>query len=69
MSGHDCVLACGAKAEPGVQYRAVRWYKVGTRFQASFRIILDCLIRWFELISLSATRIEQKYFIDSRHGK
>lgn len=27
--GADCVLECTAKYKPGVQYRAVRWYKVG----------------------------------------
>ncbi|XP_031175349.1 CD83 antigen [Sander lucioperca] len=28
-SGADCELQCTAKYKPGVQYRAVRWYKVG----------------------------------------
>ncbi|XP_011617162.1 CD83 antigen [Takifugu rubripes] len=28
VCGQDCVLHCGADAEPGVRYRAVRWYKV-----------------------------------------
>ncbi|KAF1388481.1 hypothetical protein PFLUV_G00090690 [Perca fluviatilis] len=28
-SGADCALQCTAKSKPGVQYRAVRWYKVG----------------------------------------
>ncbi|XP_036930260.1 CD83 antigen [Acanthopagrus latus] len=28
-SGSDCVLQCTAVSEPGVQYMAVRWYKVG----------------------------------------
>ncbi|XP_070767850.1 CD83 antigen [Enoplosus armatus] len=27
--GADCVLQCTAAPKPGVQYRAVRWYKVG----------------------------------------
>ncbi|XP_034729577.1 CD83 antigen [Etheostoma cragini] len=28
-SGSDCDLQCTARSKPGVQYRAVRWYKVG----------------------------------------
>ncbi|KAA8592047.1 hypothetical protein FQN60_017421, partial [Etheostoma spectabile] len=28
-SGMDCELQCTARSKPGVQYRAVRWYKVG----------------------------------------
>ncbi|XP_059195212.1 CD83 antigen [Centropristis striata] len=27
--GEDCVLQCTTKPKPGVQYSAVRWYKVG----------------------------------------
>ncbi|XP_070821686.1 CD83 antigen [Chaetodon trifascialis] len=27
--GADCSLQCTAESKPGVQYRAVRWYKVG----------------------------------------
>ncbi|KAM9353607.1 CD83 antigen [Symphorus nematophorus] len=27
VSGDDCTLQCSAKAKPGVQYMAVRWYK------------------------------------------
>ncbi|KAM7421611.1 hypothetical protein PAMA_015656 [Pampus argenteus] len=29
VSGADCILLCTAEYKPGVQYRAVRWYKVG----------------------------------------
>uniref|UniRef100_A0A667XZ14 Ig-like domain-containing protein n=1 Tax=Myripristis murdjan TaxID=586833 RepID=A0A667XZ14_9TELE len=29
MCGGDCQLRCAARSKPGVQYRAVRWYKVG----------------------------------------
>nr|XP_046255548.1 CD83 antigen [Scatophagus argus] len=29
VSGADCSLPCAARPKPGVQYRSVRWYKVG----------------------------------------
>lgn len=28
LSGEDSILPCKAKFKPGVQYLAVRWYKV-----------------------------------------
>ncbi|XP_049440858.1 CD83 antigen [Epinephelus fuscoguttatus] len=48
--GSDCVLECTAKYTPGVQYRAVRWYKVEESSQLSGLLTKDLpngTTRWY----------------------